>query len=100
MTIRAIHLDLASDLSTDAFIIVLRRFHSHRGHVKIIGSDNSTNFIGTVTELKEFIKRIDLSKFVKYFSERKTDFQDCEKIIKSNYIRSNRYRRSVIYIFM
>ena len=76
MTVRAIHLDLASDLSTDAFIMVLRRFHSRRGHVKIIGSDNGTNFIGTVTELKEFIKRIDHSKFVKYFSERQTDFQE------------------------
>ena len=75
MTVRAIHLELASDLSTDVFIMVLRRFRSRRGHVKIIRSDNGTNFVGVVTELKEVIKRIDHSKVVKYCSERQIDFQ-------------------------
>ena len=58
MTVRAIHLELASDLSTDVFIMVLRRFRSRRGHVKIIHSDNGTNFVGAVTELKEEINRL------------------------------------------
>ena len=74
MTVRAIHLQLAGDLSTDVFIMVLRRFRSRRGHVKIIRSDNGTNFVGAVTELKEVIKKIDHSKVVKYCSERKIDF--------------------------
>ena len=64
MTVRAIHLELASDLSTDAFIMALRRFQSSRGHVKIIRSDNGTKFVGAVTELKEVIKRTDHSKVV------------------------------------
>ena len=75
MTVRAIHLKLASDLSTDAFIMALRRFHSRQGHVKIIRSDNGTNFVGALTELKEVIKRIGHSKVVKYYSERQIDFQ-------------------------
>ena len=75
MTVRAIYLELASDLSTDAFIMALRRSHSRRGHVKIIRSDNGTNFAGAVTELKEVIKRIDHSKVVKYCSERQIDCQ-------------------------
>ena len=75
MTVRGIHLELVSDLSTDAFIMALHRFHSRRGHVKIIRSDNGTNFFGAVTELKEVIKRIDHSKIVKYCSERQIDFQ-------------------------
>ena len=58
MTVRAIHLELASELSTDAFIMALRRFHSRRGHVKIIRSDNGTNFVGAVTELKEETNRL------------------------------------------
>ena len=74
MTVRAIHLELAGDLSTDVFIMVLRRFRSRRGHVKIIRSDNGTNFVGAVTELKEVIKKIDHSKVVKDCSERKIDF--------------------------
>ena len=64
MTVKAIHLELASDLSTDAFIMALRRFQSSRGHVKIIRSDNGTKFVGAVTELKEVIKRTDHSKVV------------------------------------
>ena len=75
MSVRAMHLELASDLSTDAFIMALRRFHSRRGHVRIIRSDNGTNFVGAITELKEVIKRIDHSKVVKYCSERQVDFQ-------------------------
>ena len=58
MTVRAIHLELASDLSTDVFIMVLRRFRSRRGHVKIIRSDNGTNFVGAITELKEETNRL------------------------------------------
>ena len=75
MTVRAIHLELASHLSTDAFIMASHRFHSRRRHVKIIRSDNGTYFVGAVTELKEAIKRIDHSKVVKYCSERQIDFQ-------------------------
>ena len=75
MSVRAMHLELASDLSTDAFIMALRRFHSRRGHERIIRSDNGTNFVGAITELKEVIKRIDHSKVVKYCSERQVDFQ-------------------------
>ena len=75
MTVRGIHLELASDLSTDAFIMALHQFHSRRGHGKIIRSDNGTNFFGAVTELKEVIKRIDHSKVVKYCSERQINFQ-------------------------
>ena len=75
MTVRAIHLELASGLSTDAFIMAIRRFHSRREHVKIRRSDNSTSFVGAVTELNEVIKRIDHSKVVKYCSERQIEFQ-------------------------
>ena len=75
MAVRAIHLELVSDLSTGAFIMGLRRFHSRLGQVRIIRSDYGTNFVGAVTEMKEFIKKIDHSKVVKYFSEKQIDFQ-------------------------
>ena len=75
MTVRAIHLELGSNLSTDAFIMALHRFYFCRGHIKIIRSDNGTSFVGAVTELKEVIKRIDHLKLVKYCSKRQIDFQ-------------------------
>ena len=43
LTTRAVHLELSGDLSTDSFILALRRFISRRGFVKVLRSDNGTN---------------------------------------------------------
>ena len=59
MTVRAIHLELTNDLSTDSFIMALRRFKSRRGHVQVIRSDNGTNFVGAASELKDAFKTFD-----------------------------------------
>lgn len=58
--IKAIHLELVSDLTTEAFVAALRRFSSRRGKPAHIYSDNGTNFVGANRELKElaqFLKR-------------------------------------------
>ena len=53
MTTRAIHLELAFDLSSSSFINVLRRFLARRGPVKCIYSDNGSNFVGAEHILKD-----------------------------------------------
>lgn len=50
MTTRAIHLELAKDLSTDAAILCIRNFINRRGVPVRIRSDRGTNFIGASKE--------------------------------------------------
>lgn len=53
MSIKAIHLELVSDLTSDGFIAALRRFTARRGLPVHIYSDNGTNFVGANNQLKE-----------------------------------------------
>ena len=67
-TTRAIHLEIASDLSTDAFILALRRFISRRGKVNTMRSDNGIYFVGASKELKQATKNIDQSTVNKHLA--------------------------------
>lgn len=51
---KAIHLELSSDLSSEAFLASLRRFISRRGRVSDIYSDQGTNFKGAHNLLISF----------------------------------------------
>lgn len=53
MTIKAVHLELVSDLTSDGFIAALRRFAARRGLPKHIYSDNGLNFVGANNQLRE-----------------------------------------------
>nr|XP_012135024.1 PREDICTED: uncharacterized protein LOC105661809 [Megachile rotundata] len=55
---KAIHIELAIDLSTNAFINCLRRFVARRGCCQHIFSDNGTNFIGAKNRLADLEKLI------------------------------------------
>lgn len=56
---RALHLELVSDLTTEAFLTALKRFVGRRGKPAQIFSDNGTNFRGASHELDR------LSKFLR-----------------------------------
>ena len=57
LTTRAIHLEVATDLSADAFINALRRFLSRRGPVICMYSDNGTNLVGAGSMLREALQK-------------------------------------------
>ncbi|KAL0883544.1 hypothetical protein ABMA27_015698 [Loxostege sticticalis] len=53
---KALHLEVASDLTTDVFILCLRRFIARRGKPMQLYCDNGTNFVGANNEIKGFLK--------------------------------------------
>ncbi|XP_075150827.1 uncharacterized protein LOC142224934 [Haematobia irritans] len=51
LTVRAIHLEIVANTSTDSFLLALRNFMNRRGVPVQIRSDNGTNFVGINKEL-------------------------------------------------
>ena len=49
--VKAVHLELVTDLTAEAFVATLRHFVSRRGKPKEIFSDNGTNFVGAERNL-------------------------------------------------
>lgn len=52
MSVKAVHLDIVSDLSTEAFLAALDRFVARRGILFSIYSDCGTNYVGAARQLK------------------------------------------------
>lgn len=54
LTTRAIHIELVSDMSADAFVAAFRRLIGRRGHVQHLYCDNGGNFVksNTILELE------------------------------------------------
>ena len=62
---RATHLEMIYSLTTDSFLLGLRRFLSVRGHsTRVIYSDNATNFVGAHAELKRGLQRLEDHKIM------------------------------------
>ena len=56
LTIRAIHLEVASTLDTGSFVNALRRFIARRGQPEMIRSDNGGYFVKGEKELRGAVK--------------------------------------------
>ena len=70
LSVKAVHLELVSDLTTEAFIACLRRFISRRGKPVVLWSDNGKNFVGARNEidgLTEFLNSMKTQKSVSEF---------------------------------
>ena len=56
LSTKAIHIELVSDLTTEAFLAAFSRFTFRRGFPSDVFSDNGLNFVGTNRELADVFK--------------------------------------------
>ncbi|XP_070527748.1 uncharacterized protein [Cardiocondyla obscurior] len=73
-TVKAIHLELVSDLTSDAFLGAFKRFISRRGRPECVYSDNGTTFVGAnkqIKEMYEFVRSDKTQADVKHFLSNK-----------------------------
>ena len=69
LSLRAVHIEVASSLEADSFIQALTRFVSRRGAVREIRCDNGTNLTGAENELKEAMAEMDHEKIRIFMTE-------------------------------
>ena len=69
LSVKAVHLELVSDLTTEAFLAALRRFIARRGKPFLIWSDHGTNFVGAARELKELFQFLGEQRMQQVVSE-------------------------------
>ncbi|XP_076384076.1 uncharacterized protein LOC143261733 [Megalopta genalis] len=78
LAVKTTHLELASDLTSVAFIAALRRFIARRGYCTHLYSDNGSNFVGAnneLRELRELLTSVDhQNKLSTFLSERSIEW--------------------------
>lgn len=58
LTTRAVHLELVHNLTSEAFILALKRFTARRGIPTYFYSDRGTNFVGASRELHKMLNQL------------------------------------------
>lgn len=75
LSTRAIHIELASSLTTDSAIMAIQRFIGRRGVPGTFYSDNGTNFTSASKELNEAIALLDQNKINAFCIQRKISWK-------------------------
>ena len=71
----AVHLELATDCSTQEFLQVLRRFFALRGYPSRLQSDNGTQFIGAERQLRDMVRGWSVQELKEFCAEKQVDWK-------------------------
>lgn len=63
---RSVHIEILDDMSTDSSINALHCFVTLRGSIKLLMSNQGTNFVGADNEFKEAMKELDTDLVQEY----------------------------------
>jgi hypothetical protein len=75
LLIRAIHIEIVHSMETDSFLQALQRFICRRGSVRVIRSDNGTNFVGAAKELRDAVRKLSHTRIEDYLRQRSIQWQ-------------------------
>lgn len=70
LTVKAVHLEVVFNLTTDAFIACFRWFVAHCGKPSMVWSAHGTNFVGAarvVAELYRFLRQQETEEVISNF---------------------------------
>ena len=76
MNSRAVHIEVLDDMTTDAFLNVLRCFTAMRGPVHQLRSDRGSNFVGARNKLAAATKEMNVNKIASHLRD-----HDCEFLL-------------------
>lgn len=65
MSTKALHLEVVTELTSDAFLATFRRFIARRGKPSKVFSDNGTNFVGANHDLKKLYRLLQCDQIQK-----------------------------------
>lgn len=78
-TSKALHLELVSSMTTEAFIATMKRFTSRRGTPAVVHCDNGSNFVGAEKDLRksqhQFIQFYNNKQLIDFASEKQMEFK-------------------------
>ena len=71
---RAIHIECTCSMDTVSFIQALRQFIARRGNIRVLRSDNGSNFVRAQKELGNVFKEMDHQKIQYFLQNIDTDY--------------------------
>ena len=99
---RAVHIDVTHQINNDTFIQALRRMTARRGNVRLIQSDNGSNFLGAENELKRAFLEMDNKKNSQFLQDKGADWLKWQRNTPATshmggaWERQNRSARSIL----